>query len=68
MNIAEHPDEVRYNILETNESEGNAPCVQVSYGHLVGEYYDDPFNAVWSFLSDVDVPVNAHLCLKDVSE
>lgn len=68
MKIAQHPKDVRYNSIITNESEGNAPCVKVSYGHLTGEYYDDPFNAVWSFLSDVDVPVNAHLCLKDVSE
>jgi hypothetical protein len=68
MKLALHPTDVRFKSIETNESAGNCPCVQVAYGHLKGEYYDDPYNAVWSFLMDVDVPVNAQLCLKDLSE
>ena len=68
MKIAEHPKDVRFKSIATNESKGNSPCIKVSYSHLSGVYYEDSFDAVWSFLSDVEIPLNSKLKLEDLSE
>ena len=68
MKLAETSQDVKYRSITTQQSEGNAPCVQVSYGHISGHYYQSPVLAITSFLEDVEVPFGATIRLRDLSE
>lgn len=64
--------DVDWQNIDTDQSEGQAPCVRVTYkdAHLLqsGEYYESPRDAVDTFISEHMVTKGSKLTLEDLSE